>query len=194
MKLIRMFSTDAYKGTQYYLKTQRKYEILRTILYFAISLSLFIAGWITTKSRLNLLTVVAILGCLPACKSVVGMIMFIRYKSCSEKTITEVEKHCEGISGLYDMVFTSYDKTFQVAHMSVKGNTVCGYTEADKFDENAFYKHIEGILKADGFKETTIKIFKDLNKYTERMEQLKQLNTEEKLTEGIVSTLKSVSL
>ena len=81
MKLIRMFSTDAYKGTQYYLKTQRKYEILRTILYFAISLSLFIAGWITTKSRLNLLTVVAILGCLPACKSVVGMIMFIRYKS-----------------------------------------------------------------------------------------------------------------
>ena len=194
MKLIRMFSTDAYKGTQYYLKTQRKYEILRTILYFAISLSLFIAGWITTKSRLNLLTVVAILGCLPACKSVVGMIMFIRYKSCSEKTITEVEKHCEGIRGLYDLVFTSYDKTFQVAHMSVKGNTICGYTETEKFDENAFYKHIEGILKADGFKETTIKIFKDLNKYTERMEQLKQLNTEEKLTEGIVSTLKSVSL
>ena len=194
MKLIRMFSTDAYKGTQYYLKTQRKYEILRTILYFAISLSLFIAGWITTKSRLNLLTVVAILGCLPACKSVVGMIMFIRYKSCSEKTITEVEKHCEGIRGLYDLVFTSYDKTFQVAHMFVKGNTICGYTEADKFDENAFYKHIEGILKADGFKETTIKIFKDLNKYTERMEQLKQLNTDEKLTEGIVSTLKSVSL
>ena len=194
MKLIRMFSTDAYKGTQYYLKTQRKYEILRTILYFAISLSLFIAGWITTKSRLNLLTVVAILGCLPACKSVVGMIMFIRYKSCNDKTITEVEKHCEGISGLYDMVFTAYDKTFLVAHMSVKGNTICGYTEAEKFDENAFYKHIEGILKADGFKETTIKIFKDLNKYTERMEQLKQLNTEEKLTEGIVSTLKSVSL
>lgn len=194
MKLIRMFSTDSYKGSRYYLNTQRKYEILRTILYFAISLSLFIAGWVTTKSRLNLLTVVAILGSLPACKSVVDMIMFIRYKSCSETTITEVEKHCEDLKGLYDMVFTSYDKTFQIAHMVVKGNTICGFTEDAKFDEQAFYKHIDGILKADNFKETTVKIFKDIHKYTERMEQLKELSAEGNHTDGILATLKSVSL
>ena len=59
MQLLRMFSTGKYKGTRNYLKTQRKYEIIRTVLYFAISLSLFAAGYITTKTRLNLLTLVA---------------------------------------------------------------------------------------------------------------------------------------
>lgn len=48
MQFKRMFSTDAYKGTSGYLRTQKNYEILRTVLYFAISLSLFIAGRVTT--------------------------------------------------------------------------------------------------------------------------------------------------
>ena len=62
MKWMRLLSGEAYKGTRNYLNTQRVYEILRTILFFAISLALFIAGWLSTGSRLNLLTIVAILG------------------------------------------------------------------------------------------------------------------------------------
>ena len=53
MQFKRMFTTDAYKGTRGYLRTQKTYEILRTVLYFAISLSLFIAGWVSTGSREN---------------------------------------------------------------------------------------------------------------------------------------------
>lgn len=194
MQLIRMFSTEKYKGTRNYLSTQKKYEIMRTALYFIISLSLFAAGWITTKSRLNLLTVVAVLGCLPACKSAVGMIMFLRYNGCSKEAADTIIQHSQGLSGLYDMIFTSYDKNFQIAHITVKGNTLCGYTQDVKFNEQAFYKHIDGILKADNFRETSVKIFRDLNKYTERLEQLKALSAEEGNTEGIINTLKSVSL
>ena len=36
-----MFFTEKYKGTRNYLKSQKKYEILRTCLYFGISLSLY---------------------------------------------------------------------------------------------------------------------------------------------------------
>ena len=53
MQFKRMFTTDAYRGTRGYLRTQKIYEILRTVLYFAISLSLFIAGWVSTGSREN---------------------------------------------------------------------------------------------------------------------------------------------
>ncbi len=194
MQILRMFSTEKYKGTRNYLKSQKKYEIMRTVLYFVISLSLFAAGWIATKSRLNLLTVVAVLGCLPACKSAVGMIMFLRYQGCSDDAADKIEQHGKELSGLYDMVFTSYDKNFQVSHIMVKGNTICGFTQDDKFDEQAFYKHIDGILKADNFRDTSVKIFIDLNKYTERLEQLKALAAEEGNTEGIINTLKSVSL
>ena len=120
--------------------------------------------------------------------------MFLRYQGCSEEAADKIKQHSQGLTGLYDMVFTSYDKNFQVAHITVKGNTLCGYTQDNKFDEQAFYKHIDGILKADNYRDTSVKIFNDLNKYTERLEQLRDLAAEESNTEGIINTLKSVSL
>lgn len=110
MQFKRMFTTDAYRGTRGYLRTQKIYEILRTVLYFAISLSLFIAGWVSTGSRENLLTIVAVLGCLPACKSLVEMFMFLRYRGCDEQVAAKIAAHTEGLTTLYDMVFTSYER------------------------------------------------------------------------------------
>lgn len=194
MKLLRMFSNDNYKGQRNYLDSQKRYEILRTVLYFAISLSLFIAGWIHTGNRENLLTVVAVLGCLPACKSVVDMIMYLRFKSCNKEDADKIEAHSEGLDCLFDVVFTSYDKNFAIDHLTVRGNTLCGYTKSAKFDEQAFYKHLDTMLKKDNFKDTTIKIFTDIKKYTDRMEQMKELPAEENTTAGIIATIKSISL
>ena len=194
MKLVRMFSTDNYKGQRNYLNSQKHYEILRTVIYFAISLSLFAAGWIQTGKRENLLTVVAVLGCLPACKSVIDMIMFLRFKSCSAENADKIEAHKEGLSGLFDVVFTSYEKNFSVDHITVRGKTICGFTSSDNFDEQAFYKHLDTMLKKDNFKDTTIKVFTNLKKYTDRLEQMKELPEDEALTEGIISTIKCISL
>lgn len=194
MKLSRLFLNDDYKGTKDYLRVQGRYELARTVLYFAISLSLFIAGIVATGDRLNLLTIVAVLGCLPACKSAIDAFMFLRYKGCSPEHVDEIEAHMEGLCGLYDRIFTSYDKNFQVAHITVKGNTLCGYTQDAAFDEQTFNKHITDILKKDGFKDVSVKIFSDIHKYTARLEQLKELDTEERNTAGILNTLNSVSL
>lgn len=185
---------ETYVGEKNYIKTQTKYEIGRTVLYFAISLSLFIAGWVTTGDRNNLLTVVAILGCLPACKSVVSMIMFLRYKSCKEENCALIEEHVGSLNGLYDLVFTSYQKNFVVAHLVVKGNTICGFSEDTSFAEQDFYKHLDGILKTDNFKDTSIKIFTDIKKYCNRLEQLQELETDETNTLNILRTIKSVIL
>ncbi len=194
MKLVRIFSTDSVKGTKGYLKSQRKYELFRTLLYFAISLSLFIAGWVTTKNRINLLTVVAILGCLPASKSAVITIMFFRFKGCAPADSEQIEKHSEGLTNLYDMIFTTSSKSHIVDHLAVKGKTICGYTTDAKFDEQAFLKHIDGILKADQLTDCTIKVFRDLPKYLNRLDTLREVSTEEQLTPAIASTLKSVCL
>lgn len=194
MKLTRIFSGENYKGTRGYLDTQKKYELFRTVLYFAISLCLFVAGWAATGDRLNLLTVVAVLGCLPASKSAVGAIMFFRFHSCAGEAAARIESHIGALPGLYDMVFTSYNKNYQVDHLTVKGNTICGFTSRTDFDEQEFYKHIDGILKAENYKETTVKIFTDLGKYTDRLKQLQALDADEKCTDGIIGVLKSVAL
>ena len=194
MKISRLFFYDDYKGTRDYLKIQSRYEIFRTILYFAVSLSLFIAGIVATGDRLNLLTIVAVLGCLPACKSAIDAFMFLRYRGCTPENADAIESHLSGLNGLYDRVFTSYDTNYQVAHITVKGNTLCGFTQDPTFEEQKFYTHITELLKKDGFKDISVKIFKDINKYTARLDQLKELDSEETNTAGIINTLNSVSL
>jgi len=194
MQLKRMFTTDSVKGTRNYLDSQKKYEILRTVIYFGISLSLFAAGYIQTGRRGNLLGIVAVLGCLPASKSAVGAIMFLRYKSCGAQAAEKIEAHSGGLDCLYDMVFTSYKKNFVISHLAVRGGTVCGFSEDGKLDEGAFYQHIGGILKLDGHQGVTVKIFTNLGKYTERLEQMKSLEAEEERTQAVLATLKSVAL
>ena len=194
MQLMRIFSAEKYKGTRNYVNTQKKYEIIRTLLYFGISLSLFAAGYIQTGRKTNLLTVVAVLGCLPAGKSAVSAIMFLRFQSCGAAAAARIGEHSQGLCCLYDMVFTSYQKNYVVSHLTVQGNTVCGYSERPDFPENDFYKHIDHILKMDGLKDVTVKVFTDLKKYTERLEQMKGLEADQGRTEAVVSTLKSVVL
>lgn len=194
MQLKRIFTTEGAKGTKNYLNTQKKYEILRTVLYFSISLSLFIAGYIQTGEKTNLLTIVAILGCLPASKSMVGAVMFLRFKSCGEAAAAAIEEHSAGLTCLYDMVFTSYKKNFVVSHMAVSGNTVCGFAENPEFDENAFRLHIDNILKLDGHKDIVVKIFTDLPKYLQRLEQMRGTAEPSDRTSALIATLKSVVL
>lgn len=215
MKLSRMFSTGKVKGTRNYLDTQKKYELLRTILYFAIPLSLFVAGIIQTEagvsgdlhgfalfkaglsnpeSRVNLLSIVAVLGLLPASKSLVSAIMFLRFHSLSREAVEQADAASGELQILYDCVFTSYKKNFEVGHLAVRGNTVCGYSEDRNFQENEFYKHIGDILKLDGHKEVTVKIFTDLKKYTERLGQMASLEENPEKTDAVIDTLKSVSL
>lgn len=194
MNLKRLFSGDAYKGTKDYLKIQSRYEIIRTVLLFAVTFSLFAAGWITTGSRKNLLTIVAILGCLPAAKSAVNAIMFCRFKSLEQETADRISQRCGVLTGLFDMVFTGYEKNFMVNHITVKGNTVCGYSNAENFNEQAFYKHVDQLLKADSLKNVNVKIFTNLDKYLERLEQMQELECDEKNTNAIAETLKSICL
>lgn len=194
MQLKRLFTTAGVKGNRNYLNTQKKYEVIRTVIYFAISLSLFAAGYIQTGEKANLLSIVAVLGCLPASKSAVSAIMYLRFAGCGEQAAAEIEKHSAGLSCLYDMVFTSYKKNFKVSHLAVRGGCVCGFSEDGAFEENVFSQHIDHILKMDGHQNVTVKIFLNLSKYTERLEQMKTLEADEDRTKAILDTLKSVAL
>ena len=69
------------KGTPGYLDYKKKVEIIRTVIYFLLVAAIFTLGYVQTKTRSNLLTVVAILGCLPAAKALVGVITTVRRRS-----------------------------------------------------------------------------------------------------------------
>lgn len=162
----------AVKGTYGYLQAKRTQVLLRTILFFAIALLLLAVGIISTGTRKNLLTIVAVLGCLPACKSLVNLIMYYKAKGCSMAVKEKAEKAEGDLIGMYDMYFTSYKENFPISHMVVEGKNICGYTEWKECDVHACERHLSTMLKQGGYKDMTIKIFTDLSKYCERLKQL----------------------
>lgn len=62
------------KGDFGYINAQKKKRTLITAVLFLIPLVIFFTGLHETGTRLNLFTFVAIMGCLPASRSAVGMI------------------------------------------------------------------------------------------------------------------------
>lgn len=188
------------KGQYGYIGRQRIRITVRTILMFALSLAVFGIGLWSTGSKKNLLTVVAILGCLPACKSAVNMIMFFRAKGCTETVRSEVEKHEEGLATLYDMYFTSYEKNYPVIHLTVKGNVICGCCLDKKCDRGKCERHLETMLKQGGCKNVTVKIYDDLEKYCEGLDNLRRKKEPEEesvspaRTEEILENLLAVAL
>lgn len=165
----------AVKGNFGYLHAKRIQVLIRTIIFFIIPLLLFAAGYITTGTRRNLLTVVAVLGCLPACKSLVSLIMYIRSSGCSLSAKEIIEKQEGSLIGMYDMYFTSYKLNFPISHMVVEGMNICGYTESPACDTKACEAHLDTMLKQSGYKDMTIKIFTDISKYVGRLRQLNEL-------------------
>lgn len=168
----------AVKGNYGYIKAKRNRVVIQTIVFFAISLAIFIAGYVTTGTRKNLLTVVAVLGCLPACKSLVNMIMFIRAKGCSTNAMETIKPFEGHLIGMYDMFFTSYQKNFAISHMVVEDKIILAYTEDVKFDYKACQEHLNTMLRQGGIKDMTITVTSDLNKYCEQLKNLNDRNQE----------------
>lgn len=168
----------AIKGTFGYLQTKQRQVLLRTILFFAIALLLLAVGIISTGTRKNLLTVVAVLGCLPASKSLVNFIMYCKAKGCSREVKEKIETAEGSLIGMYDMFFTSYQKNYPVSHLVVEGKNICGYTEWKDCDVHACESHLSTMLKQSGYKDMTVKIFTDLSKYCERLKQLNESERE----------------
>ena len=194
MQLKRFFTTAQVKNTYGYIDSQKKYEIIRTLVYFGIPISLFVAGYIATKNKMNVLTVVAILGCLPASKSLVSMIMFLRHKSCSEAVRDMAEPLSGGLYTLYDLIFTTEKVTYKVAHAAYKAKCLVLYSE-DKPDVNGLEAHIEEYMKRAAIKGVNVKVYTDLKKYAERLGQMNALEAEEgRIAEETIQLLKEITL
>ncbi len=193
--LLHLFVGSSFKGQKDYLKTQRIYELVRTILYFAISLALYFDGIITTGSNKNLLTIVAVLGMLPASKSLVETVMFFRYRGCSAELSEQIAQLDlpEDLCQAYDRVFTTGKKDHKVSHLAIRGGAICGISEDPGFEENAFRDHLNSLLGAEGFKGFTVKIFQDPAKYEARLLQMKEQEDDDK-SRRMLQTILQITL
>jgi len=190
---------DRYKGDAGYIRKQKRFLIFKTILQFGVVAALFVLGLMQTKTRLNLLTVVAILGCLPAAKTLVQLIVIIPYKSISQERHADLEKKAPILTKSYDMVVTDSKHFMPIESLVILDNTVCGYTSHPKVDVNVANKHIKEILVQNQYDKVSVKIFNDYTAFITRAEGMQNMATvfrpdTKKKEEGIKRVICQISL
>lgn len=179
-----------------YYNDQRMKQIIKTVILFAVPLALFIAGFVTTKTQKNLLTIVAVLGLLPACKSAVEMIMYLRYKGCDKAFQEEIRGYLKGLRHSYGMVFTTSENgTYEVPSIAVRNNCICGICFNKKAKIDLLEKHISVIMKQNGYTSVVVKIFDSKQAYFTRLKQLQSVESDnDKLDEAQRMLLHKISL
>jgi hypothetical protein len=181
------------KGEYGYPIYEQNVVIVRTAVYFLISIAVFLLGYFSTGSKENLLTIVAVLGLLPSSKSLVSVIMYVRIPKFDEKIYREIEAQKGDVDVIYSMYLTSYKLNFPINAFAVRGNNLIGYTEFEKCNISACEEHIRDIFKQNGIKNITIKIFSDQKRFIERIDQLQELEAGKRESE-ILELLGDISL
>ena len=162
------------KGTYGYVRYEKKRRLLVTIGMFVMPLAILIAGLIICNGdKNNIFTVIAVVGCLPGCKSMVGLIMMMMQKSAKKETVEEIQGHAGNLLMLYEMFFTKEQDSLMVDAVAVCGYEVDGYTTHAKSRKQIedCEKHIGKLLRANGYK-NHVKIFDQMKPYLERLDSL----------------------
>ena len=167
------------KGTYGYIRKRRKLLAFLSVVLLAAVLGMYFGAQWYFKTNKN-----------------VDLVMFCKAGYCSQKAMEIISLHVGSLTGRYDLFMTSYDKNFSISHVVCAGKSVCAFTEDSKCDAKAGEMHIRTMLENDGFKGYTVKIFRSLDNYTQRLDELNQLqdSRERKSVQGVMDLLESISL
>jgi len=181
------------KGEFGYIKFQRKFEICKTILMLVLSLAIYRLGIYSTGSNENLLTFVAVLGCLPMAKFAVNSVMFSKAKGCSKEVYEEITKR-NITPSFYDMFFTTSKKNFQISVLEYKKKTLIMLSEDPNIDITETEDHVKTVVANCGYKDITVKLYTDKAKFIERLTELNNLEKEDNDNTVLYDNLLSVTI
>ncbi len=170
------------KGEFGYFQAEKKRRFVITFLLFAVPLFIFFTAWMYHKSRMTIWTVMAAVGCLPACKSLVSLIMIMMRKPISRETYEQISAHAGNLSMAYEMYMTFYDKSAVIDAFAICGNQVVGFSSDPKIDIPYMEAESQKIIRKNGYK-VTVKILRDLRPYLERLDSMNA--HQDSLREGI---------
>ncbi len=160
------------KGDYGYYSYEKKRRIAIVALLFGICLMIFFTGLIMTGSRKNLLTLVAILGVLPAAKWATSMIMILLQKPVDRKVYEVTEQIAGDLTHGYELCVTAYEGRLSLDAVVVCGNCIAIYSSAEKGRFEFMETHIRKIIHGNGLGNPALKIFRRFDQYTERITQL----------------------
>ena len=167
--------TGVTKGKAGYLAEKKKRLGLQALAEFAVVALILIIGYVITKTRLNIFTVVAIVGCLPAARVLVEFIAMFPYRSIEGKVQREIDEKGALLTRAYDMVITDGEHIMPVSAVAISNHKVFGYAPNPKTDPELAAAYIKQILKNTGLEPSTVKVFAEYVPFLSRVEGLNSM-------------------
>lgn len=156
-----------------YAKKHLIIVLIISIILLGASFGVYFLGIHISGSNKNLLTLVAVLGMLPAGKEIVNLIMCFKAKkyTCDLELYNTILKLTNNeLIIRYDMYITSYDNNFPVLALTCFQDSLIGFSPVSKFNHDKFEEHLKPLLSQNGVKVSNIKIFDKESKFLERIE------------------------
>ncbi|MCR5250845.1 MAG: hypothetical protein K6E50_09600 [Lachnospiraceae bacterium] len=169
------------KGEFGYYKAQEKREWVKTLLLFCIAAGLLITGMLVSmhrnpgislaRSKYNLLTVAAVLGILPAARSMVNAIMLTRAKkhSCPEEIRDAVGGDC---NPTFELFLTEEKATYPLFAAVCTESEILGLLDGTEEKARQGEAHIQRALQKDGKRNVTVKLFTSQKAFLDRVRNI----------------------
>ncbi len=168
-----------YKGQFEYIKKRKLQLGLLSVGCFLLVFALLITGYISTGTKENLLTMVAILGVLPAAKFAATFFIIFPHHSQTKEDFDLVQQNCGDAIFYTDVLFSTEKKVLPTDFVVIRGGNVCGYASQPKYDTIFAQEYLGNMLKKNGVK-ANIKIFTDKTRFLRRIQEIAALEVEEK--------------
>lgn len=170
------------KGEFGYTDSHKKRQLLKTFIFFLLPISIFLVGFLTTKTKENYFTIVAVVGALPACKELVNVFLFFRRHSMPKALYEEIKSHVGNMEAAYELVLTTYETSYPITALVISGNEVMGYTEGAKgkgLNWKKAEEHIRSTLKNNGISQAHVHLFQEKKQFLERIDAFASQKKEE---------------
>ena len=191
------------RGDKGYIRFQRKRTVIITVLMYALSIGIYFLGYFTLHTNKSLWTVIAVLSLLPASKSAVRMIMLLRAHPTDPSLYDEVEKQCPDLFVLYDLIFTTYEKTYVAQALTYGSGNICilslGGKKGDPKAAGELEAYIQSTLK-DSWPSLSVKVYRDKDAFLKRAAGINALrkthgvSEEEEREPAFFNTLRALTL
>ena len=181
------------KGTYGYIRKQLTFEIVKTVIMFAMAFGLFFIGYFTLHTKKSLWSVLAVLALLPSSRSLVGVIMLARFSSLSPEEFNRYSNVLGNIPKLYENILTTKDTSYFLPVICCASGCVTAYSP--KGAEKDIREHLESVMNAAGHK-MNVKVFTDEEAFLKRAAQMKEKLSDSDIAAAgpVLTTIKAVSL
>ena len=116
------------KGQVGYVKYEKVKRFLITFIMFAIPVGIYISAYKITGTNKNILTIVAILGFIPAARFAVSFIMIMLQKDADPAIVEITERVASALVHGYELTVTAYEGRMPLDAVVICGNEVVCYS------------------------------------------------------------------